>query len=73
MRTATNDSVLSAWLWGITHHKPTQPGGFLRDLAIVAFKADRENYEILRPALIAIMEKYPEYHWIPGEGWVAEG
>lgn len=68
MRTATNDSILSPWLWGITHHKPVRPGGFLAGLAEIAFNADPDNYDILRPALLAMRKKYPKYHWMP-DGW----
>ncbi len=68
MRIGSNDSVLSAWLWGILHHRP-KPGGFLEQLAATAFNADVENYEILRPALIIMKEKYPKYNWLP-DGWI---
>lgn len=72
MRTASTDSALSPWLWGLIHHRPTEPGGFLKNLAETAFNADAHNYEILRPALIGIRNKYPKYHWVPSEGWTAK-
>jgi len=72
MRTANNDLDLSPWLWGLVHHRPVKPGGFLEQLASTVFNADMHNYELLRPALIAIRNKYPKYHWVPSKGWTTE-
>ncbi len=63
MLLANNDPELSPWLWGITGEIPHRAGDFLTSLVEVVFRADWENYEILRPALLKLKEKYPEYHW----------
>lgn len=35
-------------------------GDFLKAFATAALRADAENYEIIRPAVLKFMEKYPE-------------
>ena len=55
------DEELHNWLLGIAHGHPTQAGSFLRALADASFRADDTNYAILRPALLEIQAKYPEY------------
>lgn len=61
MTTAFDDRDLLPWLLGIANGKPHPSGDFLRSLADAALRADATNYPILRPALVAIREKYPEY------------
>ena len=39
----------------------SRAGGFLSKFATAAVVADSENYFIIRPALLLLMEKYPEY------------
>lgn len=56
------DAELSPWLFGVLHGKPTRSGDFLRLLVKAAFHADPQNYVTLRPALLAMKEKYPDYH-----------
>lgn len=57
---AQEDSELFDWLTGVCH--PTMGAGdFLRHLAEASLRADWENYPILRPALLKIAAKYPEY------------
>jgi hypothetical protein len=65
MMIANNDPELASWLLGIIYEQPTKAGSFLRSLATAAFAADWENYQILRPALLTIRTKYPDYHWAP--------
>ena len=36
-------------------------GDFLKSIAHAALRADPSNYEILRPALLKFVEKYPDY------------
>ena len=36
-----------------------KPGSFLRSFLEACVRADHLNYEILRPALLQIKEKYP--------------
>jgi len=55
------DPALISWVLGIANGKPTRSGDFLRALADAALRADALNYEILRPALLQLKEKYPQY------------
>lgn len=55
------DGVLLPWVYGLLLHEPTKAGDFLLTLAEAAARADPENYELLRPALLAIQAKYPKY------------
>jgi|HubBroStandDraft_5_1064220.scaffolds.fasta_scaffold496588_3 hypothetical protein len=59
--TATEDSHLAPWIYGIIHGEPTPSGGFLRSLADAAVRADPQMYAILRPALALIREQFPKY------------
>jgi hypothetical protein len=58
---AHTDRELLPWLLGIANGKPTRSGDFLRCLAEAALRADVANYPIVRPALLQIREKYPDY------------
>lgn len=58
---AHTDDELGPWIFGIADSRPTPAGSFLRALADAALKADFENYQILRPALLQIRDRYPEY------------
>lgn len=58
---AQMDAELLPWLLGIVNGIPTRLGGFLRALADAALRADAKNYAILRPALLQIRDKYPDY------------
>ncbi len=60
--TAQGDKELFPWLMGIIDGVPSEPGGFLEDLASAALRADWDNYRLLRPALLELMNKYPKYH-----------
>lgn len=55
------DPALISWVLGISNGKPTRSGDFLRALADAALRADALNYAILRPALLELKEKYPQY------------
>lgn len=56
------DKELVHWLYGVLHSMPTQPGDFLAAIVGAAFRADADNYEIMRPALVQLKAKYPSYH-----------
>jgi hypothetical protein len=58
---AQEDTELLNWLLGIYNHIPTQPSAFLEAVGDAALRADWENYEILRPALLELKKKYPDY------------
>lgn len=59
---AEMDKELVHWLYGVLHGTPTQPGDFLKEIVGAAFRADAENYIIMRPALVQLKAKYPKYH-----------
>lgn len=59
---AQTDRELLPWLLGIQGGRPQPAGDFLRYLAEAALRADFANYASLRPALIEIRTRHPEYH-----------
>jgi hypothetical protein len=54
----TSDDEMSNWLM----HAAERGGGFVRSFAETVMRADDDNYRLLRPALIALKEKYPRYN-----------
>ena len=60
---AQEDTALLDWLLGIARGRPNASGDFLRSLADAALRADTENYPILRPALLELQKKYPQYSY----------
>lgn len=62
---AHTDDELYGWLNALIGGNPARniapAGDFLKTLAETAFRADMFNYEILRPALLSLKAKYPEY------------
>jgi hypothetical protein len=62
---AHTDDELNGWLLMILNgdrERGIAPAGdFLKSLAQAALRADMFNYEILRPALLQLKSKYPEY------------
>jgi hypothetical protein len=53
----TDDPELLEWLAKADH----MGGGFVSSLARAGLVADHENYPLIRPLLIAMRAKYPEY------------
>jgi hypothetical protein len=51
---------LQNWVFGALHPN-AQAGSFVRAFAEACARADAENYAVLRPALLAIAKKYPDY------------
>lgn len=51
------------WIHGINQAEPVRPGGFLEAFAAAVCRADQTNYPILRPALLALMAKFPKYRF----------
>ena len=58
---AHEDPELLPWLMGIMNGRPTRAGDFLRSLAGAALRADFQNYREIRPALLNIRDRYPQY------------
>ena len=54
---AQEDVELFPWLIAVSHHA----GDFLKNLGEAGLRADRLNYPILRPVLLAMKTKYPSY------------
>lgn len=59
---AQQDPELLPWLLGIVNSKPEPAGGFLQALAGAALRADHQNYADMRPGLLSIRDRFPEYH-----------
>jgi hypothetical protein len=55
--TAHQDPSLIDWLL----NAQTNAGDFLRSLAEAGLRADAENYPLLRPALLVLKNRYPQY------------
>jgi hypothetical protein len=61
---AQDDPELFLWIQTAAGHlapKRPQAGGFLSTMALAALRADHDNYRILRPALLELKAKYPQY------------
>lgn len=54
---ASEDEELFDWL----QRAAMRGGSFVRSIADAGRYADHENYALLRPVLLALREKYPEY------------
>src|SRR3990167_11013426 len=54
---ARDDAALRIWLMNARE----SGGSFIRAIANTAFWADDDNYAILRPALLQLKAKYPNY------------
>jgi hypothetical protein len=52
-----DDPELLEWLANADHNG----GGFVSSVARAGLVADFENYPLLRPVLLALRKKYPEY------------
>ena len=59
---ARSDVDLTPWLFGIVNGVPHGAGSFLQSLADAMVRADPQNYAVLRPAVMVIKAKYPNYH-----------
>jgi hypothetical protein len=53
----TDDREMLEWIVNASQ----KGGGFLSKLAAAALSADFENYPILRPVIVVMRAKYPEY------------
>jgi hypothetical protein len=51
------------WIHGINQSEPVHAGGFLYEFARFVCRADCDNYPILRPAILALMAKYPKFRF----------
>ena len=52
------DPEMLDWLLNL---EPMHAGDFLQSVALGAMRADPLNYAILRPALLELTAKYPQY------------
>jgi len=53
------DPVLLDWCNGVL--RPDGAGDFLKAVAAAALRTDPENYPLLRPFLLEMLKKYPQY------------
>jgi hypothetical protein len=51
------------WIHGVNQHEPSRPGDFLLAFAAAVCRADAGNYPLLRPAIVALMVKFPQYRF----------
>ena len=59
---AQEDPELFDWLaTAAGQRQRPSAGGFVRTIAEAGLRADSDNYRLLRPALLALKAKYPEY------------
>lgn len=54
---ANDDPELSDWLF----NAQMQGGGFVSAISAAGLRADVDNYRIIRPALLELKKKYPDY------------
>jgi len=59
--TAHEDPELMNWIFCLANQTPRRSGGFLKKLGDAVVHADRDNYLLLRPALLEMKKKYSEY------------
>ena len=64
--TAPEDDELLDWLYGVVNNSPVEAGGFLHAIAEAATRADYQNYPLLRPVLLHLRAKYPNYSYAAG-------
>lgn len=62
---AQEDHELLNWIFCLANQEPRKSGGFLESVGLMAVRADAENYLLLRPVLLALKKKYPEYDIAP--------
>lgn len=53
-----NDPGILAWVMQL---QKMHAGGFLTSIGEAAQRADAENYPLIRPLLLILKEKYPDY------------
>jgi hypothetical protein len=53
----SDDPELLEWM----NNASQRAGGFLSYLAMAGLRADWENYPLMRPLLLTMREKYPQY------------
>ncbi len=58
---AQEDTELMDWVLCLANQSPRRSGSFLATIGLAAVRADSDNYLLLRPALLAMKRKYPEY------------
>ncbi len=58
-----DNEEIRRWIHGINQHEPTRPGDFLLAFAAAVCRADNTNYPVLRPCIVALMRKFPNYRF----------
>jgi hypothetical protein len=60
-----NDREMLDWVLNLDR---MHAGGFLLAIGDAAQRADHENYPLMRPMLLVLKHKYPEYSKAAGRG-----
>lgn len=60
---AQDEEEIRRWIHGINQHEPCRPGDFLLAFAAAICRADDSNYTLMRPTLIALKAKFPQYRF----------
>jgi hypothetical protein len=55
------DREIVEWLLGVAHDRPGYSGKFLKAIASAARHADGSNYQLMRPTLLLLKSKYPQF------------
>jgi hypothetical protein len=63
MRVEADTEEVRRWVHGINQEHPDGVPGFLQSFAAAVCRADGTQYPLLRPALMVLKQKYPEYRF----------
>lgn len=58
-----DEEEIQRWLFGVANNEPNQAGDFLKTFVAAALRADAGNYPILRPAVMALKQRFPKYRF----------
>ena len=58
-----DEEEVRRWIYGVTHGEPSHPGGFLEAFCVTVRRANDANYILLRPAILALKAKFPQYRF----------
>jgi hypothetical protein len=60
---ADDEEEIRRWIKGINQSEPVHAGGFLHSFAQAICRADETNYPLLRPTLLALKAKFPDFRF----------
>lgn len=56
-----DDEDIQRWIYAVANDAPQPAGDFLKKVVAAALHADPDNYPLLRPAIIVLKRKFPNY------------